>query len=162
MDLLHLREGAPPPHRTLGWDWRRRFEACAEEVSLELVGLNQTLTQLGLPIEKLFMLELVLAEILNNVVEHAYADRGGGPISLDLSVRDGWIFCTITDQGAPMPNGHLPGARRYTPEEMALGDLPEGGFGWGLIHDMSDLLTYQRDGDLNRVSLGIDLASETI
>ncbi len=159
---LTLRNGRPPPPGSLGWDWQRQFDARPQAVSLELVGLNQTLTQLGLPIEKLFTLELILAEVLNNIVEHAYGDRGVGRIDLDLSVRDGWISCTITDRGAPMPGGFLPNARRYSPDEMALGDLPEGGFGWGLIRDMADLLTYQRDGDRNRLSLGIDLLSETI
>ena len=50
--------------------------------------------------------EIVLAEVLNNVVEHAYA-QGSGPILLTLSLGDGLLHCRVEDEGAAMPGGSL-------------------------------------------------------
>ena len=124
---------------------------------MELLGLNQTLAQLGLPIEHLFTLELVLAEVLNNVVEHAYRDSGEGLIELAISVHDGRINCTVVDQGEPMPGGALPPARRHSPKALALQDLPEGSFGWALIRDLTTGLEYRRNQGINRLSFRINL-----
>jgi len=86
-------EGAGPAPPLLGWSCSRRFQARPDVVSTELVGLNQTLVQLGLPIEPLFTLELVLAEVLNNIVEHAYGDTGQGMIGMSMVVREHRITC---------------------------------------------------------------------
>ena len=150
-------EGAGPAPPLLGWSCSRRFQARPDVVSTELVGLNQTLVQLGLPIEPLFTLELVLAEVLNNIVEHAYGDTGQGMIGMSMVVREHRITCEVTDRGAPMPNGRLPPPRRHDPEALGLQDLPEGGFGWGLIHDMTTALDYSRAQGTNRLCFGIDL-----
>ena len=40
--------------------------------------------------------------------------------------------------------------------------LPEGGFGWALIRDMTRDLTYRRQGRMNRLSFVIDLDMETV
>jgi len=149
--------GDPPRTVSISWSCARKFEARPNLVTIELVGLNQTLAQLGLPIDRLFMLELVLAEVLNNVVEHAYEDLGQGVVELSVEVRDNCILCSVTDQGAPMPGGILPPARRHNPNELATDDLPEGSFGWALIRDMTKDLKYLRDDGSNRLSFRIDL-----
>ena len=38
-------------------------------------------------------------------------------------------------------------------------DLPEGGFGWGLIHDLTQGLSYRRVAEENHVRFRIDLDS---
>ena len=49
--------------------------------------------------------ELVLAEVLNNVAEHAYGD-GQGPVAHHARARLAAGFqCLIVDQGAAMPGG---------------------------------------------------------
>jgi len=156
-DLPPPQQGEPPGAAPLGWACMRRFEAQPALVSMELLGLNQTLAQLGLPIEHLFSLELVLAEVLNNVVEHAYRDSGEGLIELAVSVHGGSIHCTVADHGEPMPGGALPPARRHCPKALALQDLPEGSFGWALIRDLTTGLDYRRDQGMNRLSFRIEL-----
>ncbi|PIV74873.1 MAG: ATP-binding protein [Rhodobacteraceae bacterium CG17_big_fil_post_rev_8_21_14_2_50_65_11] len=157
---LPITGDSPPTDRPrLGWSSFRRFPAVPQVVTMELVGLNQTLTQLGLPIESLFSLELVLAEVLNNIVEHSYEDRGEGMIELAITVYDHAIHCDVTDHGNPMPNGCLPPKRRYDLETTGLHDLPEGGFGWGLIRDMTCGLSYTREAGVNRLCFYIDLAA---
>jgi serine/threonine-protein kinase RsbW len=77
--------------------------------------------------------ELVLAEVLNNVAEHAYAG-GSGPVEVGLAPRPCGIACRIVDSGLAMPNGQLP---RGTCHRSTPGDLPEGGFGWHLIRSLT-------------------------
>ena len=96
--------------------------------------------------------EIVLAEVLNNVVEHAYA-KFPGQIEISVTRREDYLFIRLVDSGLPMPGGDLPGGRM-----LASQDLPEGGFGWYLIRNLSHELTYQRDGDRNILSfcIGVD------
>jgi serine/threonine-protein kinase RsbW len=104
--------------------------------------------------------EIVLAEVMNNVAEHAYPDGHPGQIELTVRVRRGQIDCTVVDSGIPFPGGNAPpewpGCR--APET----DTPEGGYGWPLIHALARYVTYDRlpsggtpDRPLNRLSLVI-------
>jgi serine/threonine-protein kinase RsbW len=95
--------------------------------------------------------ELVLAEVLNNVAEHAYGEAGG-MVSVTLGPDPGGIRCLITDAGRAMPGGQLPEGRLPGGSDVALEDLPEGGFGWHLIRALCVDLTYARVGGHNRLS----------
>lgn len=93
--------------------------------------------------------EIVLAEVFNNIVEHAYA-HSAGEITAVLHFQPLGIACQITDTGAPMQGMILPtGAFQALGE---IGDLPEGGFGWFLIRSLTEELTYQRRGRVNLLS----------
>lgn len=102
-------------------------------------------------------LELILAEILNNIVEHGYADSGVGAITLSM-VRDArGLSCSVSDDGVALPmdclDAEREGAERPDPHA-----LPEGGFGWFLIHDLATDLGYSRDGDRNLLAFRLPLA----
>ena len=97
--------------------------------------------------------QIVLAEALNNIVEHAYA-QFPGEIEVMVEVCPKGIRCTIADSGRPMPDGCLPEGQLDLP--CAGSDLPEGGFGWGLIRTLSQDLAYQRIGARNLLSFRID------
>lgn len=90
--------------------------------------------------------EIVLAEALNNIVEHAYAD-GTGEIELTICLNQRGLTCRIVDQGAPMPHGTLPCGHLAAPE-----GLPEGGFGWHLIRTLSEDLRYARVAGQNQLT----------
>lgn len=91
-------------------------------------------------------LELVLAETLNNVVEHAMLRNGTGEVKLRITPRGDGLACAVLDNGLPMPDGRPP------PEGLPqigtiLEELPEGGFGWSLIRmHVRDLQYDRRDG----------------
>jgi serine/threonine-protein kinase RsbW len=89
--------------------------------------------------------EIVLAEVLNNVAEHAYA-LDAGPIRLWLGWSEGRLTCRIEDEGLPMPGGAPPQGRLPRPEELA-----EGGFGWHLIRSLAVDLAYERAKGMNRL-----------
>lgn len=101
--------------------------------------------------------ELVLAEVLNNVAEHAYGEAGG-KVEVRLQHDPGGLRCLIVDDGREMPGGQLPEGRLPVGEDTALEDLPEGGFGWHLIRTLCADLTYARVGGQNH--LAFVLASE--
>lgn len=91
--------------------------------------------------------EIVLAEVLNNIVEHAYAHHQG-EISLELSTDPTGIACCIQDSGAEMPGLILPEGK-LAPHDPD--DLPEGGFGWFLIRTLTEDLSYRRHGGTNEL-----------
>ncbi|MBE0555051.1 MAG: ATP-binding protein [Rhodobacteraceae bacterium] len=90
--------------------------------------------------------ELVLAEAMNNIVEHAYAGQPGR-IELRMQPHAGGLAFLVTDWGRPMPGGALPPGN--PPVLSAEADLPEGGFGWHLIRRLASGLDYRRIADRN-------------
>ncbi len=99
--------------------------------------------------EQVSNLEIVLAEVLNNVVEHAYA-AFPGRVCVTLRREGADLRCEVCDQGAAMPGLDLPAGRQADLAEIA--DLPEGGFGWFLIRSLTQDLTYRRDNGVNHLS----------
>jgi serine/threonine-protein kinase RsbW len=98
--------------------------------------------------------ELVLAEVLNNVAEHAYAG-GSGPVEVGLCATPLGLACRIVDRGLAMPGGKLPDGGL---PDVAPPDFPEGGFGWHLIRSLTADLTYARSAGQNRLSFLIPLS----
>jgi serine/threonine-protein kinase RsbW len=98
--------------------------------------------------------DLALAEALNNIVEHAY-DSEDGQIELRLRWQPGRLFCDFRDAGLPMPNCTLPkGLAQSVEDDQA---LPEGGFGWFLIRELTENLMYQRIGACNHLSFQLNV-----
>lgn len=98
--------------------------------------------------------ELVLAEALNNIVEHAYS-RDDGQIDVQLCVKNNRLFCEVIDAGLAMPNHVLPAG--LAQPIGADQDLPEGGYGWFLIRSLTHNLTYQRKDARNYLSFQLNI-----
>ncbi|MDJ0826581.1 MAG: ATP-binding protein [Rhodobacter sp.] len=115
-----------------------------------LAGLAAAWRGRGIDPELWDVAEQVLAEALNNVVEHAQAGREDGAIRLETTLNGHGLVCEVLDDGAPMPGGTLPDGR---PAELGTGleDLPEGGFGWFMIRTLARRLSYHRDDGWNRL-----------
>lgn len=109
----------------------------------------------GLAPEHVDAVEIVLAEVLNNIVEHGYRADGSSLISMTVTARKNGVDCVVCDRGLGMPDGKIPCPRRFDAEMKDMDDLPEGGFGWGLIHDLASDLRYTREGKENRLSFTI-------
>ncbi len=97
--------------------------------------------------------ELVLAEVLNNIVEHAHI-AAGGTIEVILRRTPHGLTCTVVDCGKRMPGAHPPMGRLPRVSDT-LSDLPEGGFGWPLIRLLATDLAYRRVGDHNELSFRV-------
>lgn len=137
-----------------------RFELCFIATELEARGaigsMMTRLAMLGLPANRAGDIQLVLAEALNNVVEHAYEGAGIGNVVVRCTLDPGCLELRIADIGKPLPGGVLPAAE-FPDLAGPMNTLPEGGFGWCLIHELTSSVQYRRDGDCNYLSLGFEL-----
>ena len=85
-------------------------------------------------------LELMLVEALNNVVEHAYLEKAGSPIQIELEMVDQNALMRITDEGIAAP-----GSVMIEGSELPdVATLPEGGWGLCLIQALADNIEYHR------------------
>ncbi len=109
----------------------------------------------ALPPDAMPVFELVLAEVLNNIVEHALAGQPDGRIDIDISAAaPSGLTCCIRDNGRAMPGGVLPSGD--LPDICVdLRDMPEGGFGWHLIRSLTSDLTYRRSAGGNALSFAV-------
>ena len=132
-------------------EFHRRFMADDLETRHALEALVAVLGQEGIDETVVSNAELILAEVLNNVVEHAYAE-GTGPVELTVGILPGGLSCEVADQGKPLPSGMVP-----PPDlpEASPDSLPEGGFGWHIIRCLTSDLSYTRESGENRLTLQI-------
>lgn len=105
-------------------------------------------------------LELILAEVLNNIVEHGYENSGEGSITLSI-VRDRrGMNCAVSDDGTALPlecllHSESEGAGGHVRPDP--GKLPEGGFGWFLIRDLAEELGYRHENGHNLLAFRLPL-----
>lgn len=113
----------------------------------------EQLKPLNLDVEEEGTVELVLAEVLNNIVEHAYPPTNqAGPISVECAHQADGLIVEIKDQGCTMPDGQMP-IGQLSSLEVEMDDLPEGGFGWFLIQHLAKDVTYDRIGNENHLRM---------
>jgi serine/threonine-protein kinase RsbW len=106
----------------------------------------------GVPTDTISTVELVLAEVCNNITEHAYSDQPGW-IELEVALKDGDLLCNSVDQGVSMPGCEPPNIPPPVPDPPDY--LPEGGFGWHIIRCLTRELTYRRYEGENRLCFKI-------
>jgi serine/threonine-protein kinase RsbW len=131
---------------------RCALDSSPEDVRATLESIGDALRRLGRHVPEEAPWELVMAEVLNNVVEHAYQDKPGGDIQVQLEFTKDRLRAVVVDYGLAMPSGMVPAARQAD-LDVAVDDLPEGGFGWYLIHSLTEALVYQRSDDANHLML---------
>ncbi|AHM03243.1 anti-sigma B factor, putative [Roseibacterium elongatum DSM 19469] len=78
------------------------------EVRRTLDAIVQHLRDGDIPKDRIADAQIVLGEVLNNIVEHAYDGAAGEAILIDLWLTHAEIRCRIRDHGRPMPYGRLP------------------------------------------------------
>ena len=123
---LHIRFTSDPSG--LGWH---------AELEPELVTLVRSA---GLDEIAGICLNFAVVEAINNVIEHAYANRPGGPIELHGHHDDKRLTLVLRDRGLPMPLP-LPDGSPADPEA-------ESGRGWQIIRAAFPDVRYERiDGE---------------
>lgn len=123
-------------------------------VRAALKRMTGALEDLDMTREEIGSAEMVLGEVLNNVVEHAYGAHRSGPIELRCRRLTGAVRFRVRDRGTEMPRQSLPQGT-LPPMGNTLADLPEGGFGWHLVHSLACDLSYQRADGINELCLTI-------
>lgn len=121
---------------------RSHFSADALSVRAALQRFEQGAVLAPLGADHRDCVLLVLAEVLNNVAEHAYAG-GIGPVAVTLRLNGGGVIARVVDKGTVAPPLGMGNACD------PLG-LPEGGFGTGLIRTLATAV-----GQKNRMGCNI-------
>jgi serine/threonine-protein kinase RsbW len=140
-----------PPSKPNSLVVRKTLRSDPIEVRDSIRDIVTLLEPVDLLEEEAGVFELVLAEVINNVVEHAYREDPNGWIEILAAPGPRGISCRISDEGLPMPGGKPPVGMLHD-LDCDTNDLPEGGFGWFLIGDLAKDLRYERRGNRNYLS----------
>lgn len=96
--------------------------------------------------------KIALAEVLNNVVEHAYAGVQLGAVAVLVSAGPATVTITVIDWGTAYPNFDIPEDAPPEPTQLA-----EGGYGWFLIRSLTSQVMYTRSARANILKLTLDI-----
>ncbi len=130
------------------------FEATHEAVRSQSQTILTELFNAGLSMpDTISKSEILLGEVLNNIVEHSYADTTGD-IEISWFLTDDTIWFETRDRGKEMPGATLPNPD-CPPNDVALEDMPEGGFGWFMINQLAQEISYQRTDGINVLKFAI-------
>jgi serine/threonine-protein kinase RsbW len=132
-----------------------RCRACPTAIRTELLAIDDALAAHGLERDRRDDVLLVLAEILNNVAEHAFPDDRSGWIACKVGWTADGLVVETRDNGALLPPKLLLSNRALPRREMQRGDMPETGFGWFIVHALTDDMTYEREGGTNRLTFSM-------
>ena len=127
------------------------------EIPSDNLSVRQVLEQviaMTLSADEKSVVEIVLAEVLNNIVEHAYQEDPTGRIQLSVDHSDTGLRVLVQDEGLPLPED-LPNAPVEYDLTCEASDLPEGGFGWLLVRALTEELHYERRDGRNILSFRI-------
>lgn len=149
--------GAPMFHRILA----------AEPLTVQQALIDLRVRFAGtVPPDAVDRMELALAEVLNNIVQHGRPPRTPGrasggrpPVTIHLTVisHAGGLACAVADDGTPLPQSCLVPVPPPSPELAA---LREGGFGWFMIRDLTQALFYFREHRRNVLCFHIPPAED--
>lgn len=134
------------------------LEGASPAVRQGLAEIREKLTAAGEPENLLGRMEIVLAEVLNNIVEHAFAQMKDGLITISLNKDGGDWTIKVEDNGEGMPVEALPNGQLPT-LAADFHDLPEGGFGWALVEMLTKDLLYTRQHNGNRLEFDLPASS---
>ncbi|MCZ0813678.1 MAG: ATP-binding protein [Pseudomonadota bacterium] len=123
-----------------------------EQIREVLEAVRRHLSAFELGGERCGAVEIALAEALNNIAEHAYGGHSHGPVHLCAQVQGALLHVVLTDRGRPLP-GRTPPPGLHQDLEVTPDALPEGGFGWLLIRELTEEVSYIRSPDENRLTL---------
>lgn len=134
-----------------------RHSFCADPLSVR-AALRSTLARFirQMTEEEAGTLEIVLAEVFNNIVKHGYGDSGKGTITIALSRDMHGLTCLVSDEGIELPERCLAGIGGEHPRPVP-DTMPEGGFGWFLIRDLVEDLHYSRHDGRNELIFRLPL-----
>ncbi len=139
----------PPPSRG---EIAIRFATGEFEVRKALAILMGKLAKHRLSADTMGQVEIVVAEVLNNIAEHGY--DGAGDVSLGVRVLSDRLRFTTVDAGRDLPQHLLSTGEMPEIPDNPL-DIPEGGFGWAMIRELTDGLCYRRLDGRNHLTFCI-------
>lgn len=107
----------------------------------------------GLGAELAGTVELAVVEAANNVIKHAYLEKPGNKVEVELKREPGRLVIDINDWGRPIPEKakEAPSAPQFDPKDPA--GLQEGGMGLYIIHQIMDRAMRSHNGGRNTLTM---------
>jgi anti-sigma regulatory factor (Ser/Thr protein kinase) len=103
----------------------------------------------GIPARAVMQLQVVLDEVLSNVIKYAWPEGGSHEFFVRLTVQDGRIEITITDDGNPFNPLAQPPPKPPPPGRRPL----PGGVGIHMVRQLVDGFEYVRFDGRNQITL---------
>ncbi|MEE9426503.1 MAG: ATP-binding protein [Paracoccaceae bacterium] len=128
----------------------------AARVTEELIG---TISNWCVTTGSLANIEIVVTEVINNIIEHAYLEDPDQPIEISAKAGSESVQFDLIDCGKCMPESQIPNGRQMD-LTGAVCDLPEGGFGWHLIRSLAQNLNYTRDSGKNHLTFSVTIGQQ--
>jgi len=125
-----------------------------ENVFLVGLAVNKICSHLELDEVEAGRVELCIVEAVTNSIRHSHQGLSGLDVSLEVTVLEDSIEFKILDHGAHIPPEKLRSPRLdYDPGDV--NNLPEGGMGIFLMHEVMDRVTYEPGNGTNTLTLVI-------
>jgi len=102
-----------------------------------------------------YAIELGIAEVLTNIVQHGYAVHENGQITVGWEEQTNRLCVEILDKGCPIPRHLLAqeSAEAFSFDPNDVERLPESGFGLALAKTIFDVVDYESIGGENCMRL---------
>jgi len=107
----------------------------------------------GLSEERAADAELCLDELVTNVVRYAWDDPSGREIRVEIERSQEELTITVEDDGRPFDPRQAP----LPPMPRSLEEAIPGGRGLMLVRSIAPRVSYERRGELNRVTIAFPL-----
>lgn len=105
--------------------------------------------------ENRYFVELGIAEVLTNIVQHGHAGQEFGLITIFWEEQTDCLQVNILDMGLPIPKNLLVREIKNTSnfDNTDISGLPVNGFGLDLIRNIFNVVNYYRIGSVNCMHL---------
>ncbi len=120
-----------------------------EEMAKVMTALAEFSARAGLDKKVAQAAELVLDELLNNIISHAYLDTGQHTIVVEMCVAENALQLVVSDDGIPFN----PFTQKDPDLKSSLEEREVGGVGVFLVKKFMDECSYQRLQKRNVVTL---------
>jgi anti-sigma regulatory factor (Ser/Thr protein kinase) len=104
-------------------------------------------------VKALYRVELVIEEVLMNVAWHAYPKPESGVVRVRAELSTSSVVLQFEDEGKPFD----PLQAQPRPRPASIEDADPGGLGVVLLRKVASAMSYERDGDTNRLRVAIAL-----
>lgn len=138
-----------------------RFATTQSAARQAIVATIAGLSDFGISQSRCGDIEIALAEAVNNVVEHACVGLPNARGCISCLIKGDLMIVEITDTGRTYPDARLPPGNEAD-LSGPISDLPEGGFGWFLIHNIAVNVNYERTDNQNRLILEFRIGETTL